>query len=117
MVIRSTCGGFAATRSARACAAGSSSASGTTRETKPHSSAVAASIASPVNAISLARAMPTARGNSQAPPSPGINPTLTKLSANTALCAAIRMSHISARSQPAPMAGPFTAAMVGISQS
>ena len=39
----------------------------------------------------------------------------TKLSANRALSEAIRMSHMQARSSPAPIAGPFTAAMIGTS--
>ena len=42
-------------------------------------------------------------------------PSLTKLSANAAFSEAIRMSHIVARSQPAPTAGPLTAAMMGTS--
>lgn len=65
---------------------------------------------------SLARANPTARGSSRAPPSPGTMPTLTKLSANNAAVEAIRRSHINARSNPAPIAAPLTAAMVGILQ-
>jgi hypothetical protein len=68
-----------------------------------------------VSAISAALAKPTTRGSSQAPPSPGMMPSLTKLSAKRALSAAIRRSHMQARSQPAPIAGPFTAATIGSS--
>ena len=46
------------------------------------------------------------RGSSQAPPSPGIKPTRTKLSAKLAAVEAMRRSHMQARSQPAPMAAP-----------
>ena len=59
--------------------------------------------------------MPTARGSNQAPPSPGTIPSWMKLSAKLARVEAMRMSHMQARSQPAPTAGPLTAAMVGIS--
>ncbi|MNL42273.1 hypothetical protein D3C87_1647190 [compost metagenome] len=104
-------------RPASARAAGNSSTPGTTRDTKPHSSAVAALMASPVNDISAARAMPIRRGRNQAPPSPGMMPSLTKLSANVAASDAMRTSHMQARSQPAPMAGPFTAAIVGTSSA
>ena len=69
-----------------------------------------------MNAISAAFDMPTTRGSSQAPPSPGIRPTLTKLSANDAFSDAMRMSHMHVRSQPAPIAGPLTAAIVGTSR-
>ena len=48
-------------RPASASTAASSSAAGTTRLTRPHSSAVDASIISPVNSISSARLRPTAR--------------------------------------------------------
>ena len=46
-----------------------------------------------------------------------LNPTRMKLSANSALSAAIRMSHMRERSQPAPTANPFTAAIDGTSRS
>ena len=44
-------------------------------------------------------------------------PTLMKLSAKLAFSEAMRMSHMQATSRPRPMAGPFTAATVGASQS
>ena len=65
--------------------------------------------------ISIAFDRPTTRGSSHAPPSPGIRPTRMKLSAKSALVEAMRMSHMQARSQPAPTAGPLTAAMLGTS--
>ena len=83
----------------------------------PHSSALAALMGSPVKDISLARACPMTLGKNHAPPSPGMMPTFTKLSAKIAFSDAIRMSHIMARSHPAPMAGPFTAAMMGTSSA
>ena len=73
-------------------------------------------MASPVNIISAALARPTARGRKYAPPSPGTMPILMKLEASFAPCAAMRMSHMQARSSPAPMAWPLIAAMVGSSQ-
>ncbi|MNT73072.1 hypothetical protein D3C72_2117350 [compost metagenome] len=70
----------------------------------------------PVSDNSAARDMPITRGSSQAPPSPGMMPTFTKLSANLALSDATRRSHMQVRSRPAPTAGPFTAAIVGTSR-
>ncbi len=70
---------------ASARAASSSSASGTTCETRPIRSASAASMVSPVRVSSAALEKPTIRCSSQAPPSPGMIPSLTKLSANFAL--------------------------------
>ena len=46
-----------------------------------------------------------------------MRPSFTKLSANTAAVDAIRKSHIATRSQPAPIAEPFTAAIMGTSQA
>jgi hypothetical protein len=43
-------------------------------------------------------------------------PSLTKLSAKQAVSDAMRKSHIIAKSQPAPIAAPLTAAMMGTSQ-
>src|SRR5690606_6453955 len=90
---------------------------GTTLDTKPQASASFAFSVSTVNDISAALEAPTTLGNSQAPPSPDTSPSLTKLSANVAVSAAIRISHMQVRSKPAPTAGPFTAAMVGTSSS
>ena len=115
--MRSAGPGFAAMRAASARASSISFSPGTTFDTSPQASASAASIVSPVNAISAAFDMPTARGSSHAPPSPGMMPSFTKLSANFARSPAMRMSHMHARSQPAPIAGPLTAAMVGTSRS
>ena len=49
------------------------------------------------------------------PPSPAMMPRLTKVSPNCALVEPMRMSHMLARSKPAPIAGPLTAAITGIS--
>ena len=92
------------------------SSGATTRETRPHCAATSAEIASPVYIISAALDMPMMRGNNQAPPSPGTMPSLTKLSANLAFSDAMRMSHIQARSSPAPIAAPLTAAITGTSR-
>ena len=43
-------------------------------------------------------------------------PRLMKTSPNFAVVDAKRMSHMKAMSQPAPIAGPLTAAMVGTSR-
>ena len=100
-------------RWANASASSNNASGATTRDTRPQRSASAASMASPVSAISAAFDAPTTRGSSQQPPSPGTMPSLTKLSAKRAVLAAMRMSHMQARSLPAPMAGPLTAAMIG----
>ena len=47
------------------------------------------------------------------PPSPGDRPRRVKLRPTLASRATSRMSHASATQKPAPMAAPFTAAMVG----
>jgi len=70
----------------------------------------------PVNDSSAARERPITRGSSQAPPSPGTIPIFTKLSANLAFSEAMRVSHMQARSSPAPTAAPLTAAMTGTSR-
>ena len=97
--------------------AASMSASGaTTWLTRPHSRALAASMMSPVKSSSQARLMPMVRGSSQAPPSPGMMPSLRKVTPNRAFSAAMRMSVMQATSQPRPMAAPLTAAMEGTSR-
>ena len=100
-------------RSANASAAFTNSCGATTEETSPMASACVASTMSPVSAISAARDMPIVRGSSQHPPSPEMMPSLTKLSAKRALLAAMRISHMHAKSLPAPTAAPLTAAMMG----
>ncbi|MNT37119.1 hypothetical protein D3C72_1732390 [compost metagenome] len=88
-----------------------------TCSTSPHSRALTALMVSPVKDIRLALGTPMIRGSNQAPPSPGTIPRRTKLSANTAEVDAKRISHMQARSRPAPIAGPLTAAITGMSRS
>ena len=116
LVRRTPCDACCVMRPASSRADAISCSCGTTRETRFQASACCASIMSPVNASSAARDMPTIRGSSQAPPSPGMIPSLMKLSANLAFSEAMRMSHIQARSSPAPMAWPLTAAITGTSR-
>jgi hypothetical protein len=90
---------------------------GTTRETRPQAQRLGGvDRASPVKLSSAAL-----RHAHHARQQPGAavardQPTRTKLSAKLALSDAMRMSHMQVRSQPAPMAAPLTAAMVGTSR-
>jgi len=97
-----------------ASASASSWSAGTTRETRPARSASAASIMRPVSTISIALALPTARGRRWVPPAPGMMPSLISGWPNLALSAAMMKSHIIASSQPPPSANPATAAMTGL---
>jgi hypothetical protein len=54
--------------------------------------------------MSMAFALPIARGRRWVPPAPGVTPTLISGWPNLALSAAIRKSHIIASSQPPPSA-------------
>ena len=54
-------------------------------------------------------------GSNQAPPSPGINPILRKVTPNFALSDEILISAKQATSFPNPIAGPFIAAITGTS--
>ena len=69
----------------------------------------------PVNVSSAARWAPTTRRRNQPPPSPAMRPRLMKVSPNCALTEPMRMSHMLARSKPAPIAGPLTAAITATS--
>jgi len=113
--MRSTSGGWRQMRAASMRASSIKVAPGTTRLTRPQASAVAASIVSPVKNNSAARAWPMVRGRIQAPPSPGTNPILRNVAPKIALSAAMRRSARQATSLPRPMAGPFTAAIIGTS--
>lgn len=86
-----------AMRPASSRAASISALCSTTCDTRFQAKACCASIMSPVKASSAARDMPTTRGSSQAPSSPGMIPSLMKLSANFAFSDAIRMSQMQAR--------------------
>ena len=68
----------------------------------------------PVSAMSMALALPTARGRRCVPPAPGMMPSLISGWPNFALSAAMMKSHIIASSQPPPSAKPLTAAITGL---
>ena len=102
-------------RRARPTAA-SSSAAGTTRLTRPQSSAVAASIVSPVSSICIARLRPTARETGTI----GVeqnSPILTPGVPNRAPSAATARSHAATSWQPAAVAIPCTFAITGCGRS
>src|SRR6476469_3222265 len=87
-------------RSVNTLTAASRSATGTTRLTSPQSSAVAASIVSPVSSISITRFRATLRTT----PTAGVEqktPTLMPGSAKRAVSAATARSHIDTSWQPA----------------
>ena len=71
---------------------------------------------SPTRNISLARAWPIIRGRKKVPPSPGTRPTWEKGSLKKAWSEQTRRSHMQARSQPAPVAGPLITAIITWSQ-
>ena len=66
-----------------------------------------------VRIMSIARALPMARGSRCVPPAPGMMPSLISGWPKRAESAAMMMSHIIASSQPPPRAKPATAAMTG----
>ncbi len=111
--MRRASGGLEAIRRAKAVLVSSSASGETTRDTMPSCNAVAASINSLVSVSSSAFAVPTSRVRNHAPPMPDTSPRRRKLSAKVACSLAMRRSHISARSQPAPIAAPLTAAIDG----
>src|SRR4051812_7750506 len=69
----------------------------------------------PVSSRSRACASPTTRGSRYVAAIPACMPSLTNGAPSVADAAAYRRSHARARHNPAPMAGPFTAAIVGTS--
>ena len=87
----------------------------TTSSARPHASAVLASIMSPVRLKRRARPGPIRLGRVMVRPPPGIAPTLACVSANRAASEATKMSQLNASSRPPVMAGPLTAAMMGVS--
>src|SRR5215831_19087690 len=97
---------------ASASVSSSSFASGATRLTRPHESAVPASMRSPVSSISIARL----RGRLRDTPTPGVvqkMPLLIPGSANCATSLATARSHIDTSWQPAATATPCTRAITG----
>src|SRR5688500_4481492 len=80
----------------------------------PSRSASAAVIGSPRKNISHALFGVTSRGRKYVPPQSGCRPTFTNDWVKLAVVEAMRRSHAKARLQPAPDAGPFTAAITGL---
>ena len=66
-----------------------------------------------VRHMSIALALPTARGRRCVPPAPGTIPRLTSGWPNFAFSAAMMMSQAMASSLPPPSAKPATAAITG----
>jgi hypothetical protein len=98
--------------SASSRVAADSSAAGTTRLTRPHSAAVAASIASPVSSICMARLRPMARVKATI----GVvqkRPMFTPGVAKRASSLATTRSQVAASWQPAAVAMPCTCAITG----
>src|SRR4051794_35781145 len=97
-------------RSSSSRVAFSSSSLGTARLTRPHSSAVAASMTSPVSASSIARLRPTLRATGTI----GVwqnQPPLPPGAANPAFQAATARSQVATSWQPAAVASPCTRAI------
>src|SRR5680860_706332 len=107
-------GAWPASLPAHISAVSNSSWSGTTRLTRPESSASPASTASPTRFISRALLGPTRRGRRWVPPKPGTIPSLISGWPKTAASAAIRTSQAIASSQPPPKAIELTAAIVAV---
>ncbi len=78
------------------------SLAGTTRDTSPERSASAASMIRPVRIMSIALALPTARGSRCVAPMPGRMPSVISGWPNFAESAATTMSQIMASSAPPP---------------
>src|SRR5215831_12625675 len=97
-------------------AADMSSATGTTRSTRPIRSASAAGTRIPVRIISRALPRPTRRGSRCVPPPPGMMARLISVRPSCASSAAMRMSQARASSRPPPRAKPRMAAMMGCEQ-
>src|SRR6266508_604070 len=98
--------------STSAAVTASSLSGGTTRLTRPQSSACSAATLSPVSSISAARPGPTSAGRSAASITEGA-PTFTSGKPSWAPAAATRRSQAIASSKPAPRQGPLTTASVG----
>ena len=101
---------------ASACAEDMSSATGTTRSTRPMRNASAAGTRMPVRIISSALPRPTRRGSRCVPPPPGMMARLISVSPSCASSAAIRISQARASSSPPPSAKPRMAAMMAWGQ-
>src|SRR5215471_5819959 len=109
-------GALSAIWRARPWAAVISSATGTTRSTRPIRSASAAGTRMPVRMISRALPRPTRRGSRWVPPPPGMMARLISVRPSCASSAAMRISQARASSRPPPRAKPRMAAMMGCEQ-
>ncbi len=114
-VERTARGAFSAISAASWWAAGRRASCATTWSTRPIVRASSAFRRRPVRNMSAASCLPTRRGRVWVRPKPGWKPSLVKLAAKRASGVAIRKSAMSARPRPAPMAAPWTAAMMGSS--
>ena len=115
LLAQTASGALTVIRSASASAASTAVPSGTTWLIRPHLSASADVIGSPVKISSIA----TLRGRwstmRNTPPAAAMSPRLTSGSPNFARSSATTRSLASASSEPPPSAVPLTAAMVGLS--
>src|SRR5215468_9222531 len=109
-------GALSAIWRARPWAAVISSATGTTRSTRPIRSASAAGTRMPVRIISRALPRPTRRGSRWVPPPPGMMARLISVRPSCLSSAAMRISQARASSRPPPRAKPRMAAMMGCEQ-
>src|SRR5215470_12728147 len=109
-------GALSAIWRANSWAADMSSATGTTRSTRPMRIASAAGTRMPVRIISRALPRPTRRGRRWVPPPPGMMARLISVRPSCASSAAIRISQARASSRPPPRAKPRMAAMMGCAQ-
>ena len=112
LICATATGAWAASLRPHISAVSNSSWSGTTRLTRPSSSASSERTASPTRFISRALLAPTRRGSRWVPPKPGMIPSFTSGWPKTAASAAIRKSQAIATSQPPPKAIELTAAIV-----
>ena len=101
--VRMASGGRSASSPLRASTASSSLSFATACVMSPHASARSAEIRWPVIMKSLARVMPMSRIARWVPPLPGIIPSRTSGKANSEWSVAMRRSHATANSRPAPM--------------
>src|SRR5579875_1464604 len=99
---------------ANSWAAGSTSAAGRARETRPISAASAPLKMRPLSSSSMARETPISRGSSQVEEASGTIPRRVKTNPYLASAAANLTSHPIGRVSPMPTADPFIAAMTGV---
>lgn len=108
-------GAAAAMRSAASRARGNTSSAAAARLARPSWAASSPPTSRPVNNRSRAAAMPTTCGSDQVVAIPGCRPSAVKGTPTLAVRAMKRRSQASATANPAPMAAPLIAAIVGTS--